>query len=209
MYDLSSHCGYVSRSGKECAYWAVEGSPVNLCMEHLRQAAKFYEENISELAKQIPDPSYICPDCEKRSITHAEGNTEAKSCALCGRSGGSADFTAARPPTKRDAYSRVDTHESESVVYYIQHGNRVKIGTSTTWRHRLAVLPHDRLLALEPGDRGTEQHRHTQFSTHRVGRTEWFAESNELWDHITQVNGDQPQYDAVIKTHNRHKRLAG
>jgi hypothetical protein len=73
------------------------------------------------------------------------------------------------------------------VVYYIRYGDRVKIGTSTNPRKRLAALPHDELLAFELGGRALEQRRHAQFAAHRFVGTEWFAVHDALLAHVGEL----------------------
>lgn len=73
------------------------------------------------------------------------------------------------------------------VVYYIRYRERIKIGTSANPRQRLASLWHDEVLAFERGDRTLERRRHDQFADHRLGRSEWFAEHEELHRHIRDV----------------------
>lgn len=83
--------------------------------------------------------------------------------------------------------------EKPWVVYYIQLGDRVKIGRTTDLRKRLRslhALP-DQLLAVEPGvvidgvDRELERHR--EFAHLRVPRTELFERDEHLNRHIEQV----------------------
>ncbi len=71
----------------------------------------------------------------------------------------------------------------ESVVYYLRFDRRVKIGTTTDLRQRLAVLPHDQLLAIEPGGIMLERERHQQFHPYRL-HGEWFSMGDELMQHI-------------------------
>ena len=70
------------------------------------------------------------------------------------------------------------------VVYYIRQRERIKIGTSAAPRARLAALHYDELLAFERGDRRVEQHRHVQFASQRIPRTEWFHVHDALLAHI-------------------------
>jgi hypothetical protein len=72
------------------------------------------------------------------------------------------------------------------VVYYLRLGNRIKIGTSTNLPTRLLALPHDEVLAVEPGGNAVEHNRHLQFAKHRK-TGEWFASSPELREHIASV----------------------
>jgi len=55
------------------------------------------------------------------------------------------------------------------VVYYLRYADRVKIGTSTNPRQRLAAIWHDELLAFERGGRALERERHRQFAELREG----------------------------------------
>lgn len=78
---------------------------------------------------------------------------------------------------------RVDPPLSEPVVYYLRFADRVKIGTTQNLTKRLGVIPHDELLATEPGSAPLEARRHRQFAADRIVR-EWFKMSPELMAHI-------------------------
>jgi hypothetical protein len=73
------------------------------------------------------------------------------------------------------------------VVYYLRFRDRIKIGTSSNPRARLAQLRFDELLAFERGDRIVEHRRHEQFAGQRFSGSEWFRSSNELRVHISTV----------------------
>lgn len=74
----------------------------------------------------------------------------------------------------------------ESVVYYVRVGNRVKIGTTTNLRRRLAILAPEEVLATEPGNTAQERSRHVQFRALRtVG--EWFRYEEPLVSHIEKL----------------------
>lgn len=76
----------------------------------------------------------------------------------------------------------------EEVVYYMRVGNRVKIGTTTNLRMRLASINPEELLAKEPGGYQLERSRHAQFKSLRtVG--EWFKYEGALVDHIEKLKG--------------------
>lgn len=75
------------------------------------------------------------------------------------------------------------------VVYYVRFGDRIKIGTSGRPRQRLSAIPHDELLAFEPGDRMLEQKRHLQFAVARLGTSEWFAATPRLLAHARELRG--------------------
>lgn len=81
-----------------------------------------------------------------------------------------------------------------SLVYYVQFGNRIKIGTTTDLKNRLSCLPHDRLLAVENGDYEVEHARHLQFAADRITKKgEWFRPSPELLSHIASLKLKAPK----------------
>lgn len=71
-------------------------------------------------------------------------------------------------------------------VYFVRNGNRVKIGTSTNIRSRMAALslrPEHVVLAV-PGGQGIERQMHVRFAEYRDGNTEWFQDTGDLADFI-------------------------
>ena len=100
-------------------------------------------------------------------------------CTVCGWRYGDVPDADLPPP-------RID------VVYYIRYADRVKIGTSSRPRQRLAALWHEELLAFEPGDRVVERRRHAQFASLREGG-EWFRADPVLLAHVAAVaDGAEP-----------------
>ncbi|QLD13299.1 GIY-YIG nuclease family protein [Microbacterium oleivorans] len=94
-------------------------------------------------------------------------------CARCGwRLGDAPDADLPRPVVE--------------VVYYLRFDERVKIGTSSRPRQRLAAIRHDELLAFEPGGRRLEQERHREFADLREGG-EWFTLAGALTAHIATL----------------------
>lgn len=82
------------------------------------------------------------------------------------------------------------------VVYYLQIGPLIKIGTTGNLKTRLSAYPAIRhLLATEPGGAGLEGQRLYQFRhLLHVGR-EWFRIGDALCDHIDDLRreaGDRP-----------------
>lgn len=72
------------------------------------------------------------------------------------------------------------------VVYYVRHGDQVKIGTTHSLVNRLRQIRHDALLAIEPGHYDLEKLRHWQFAENRLDG-EWFALDADLEDHIAHI----------------------
>lgn len=100
-------------------------------------------------------------------------------CAVCGwRVGDAPDPDLPRPIVE--------------VVYYLRFDERIKIGTSSRPRQRLAAIRHDELLAFERGGRSLERQRHEQFAALREGG-EWFTADASLIDHASGLAaGDDP-----------------
>jgi hypothetical protein len=158
----------------DCGRPVATDVPVRLCARHLDAAADWSEREHG-LTDLLPSP---CVACGSRLGVHWPSGWL---CAVCEwRHGDSPDGELAPP--------RVD------VVYYLRFDDRVKIGTSSDPRRRLARIWHDDLLAFERGDRLVEHRRHVQFAEHRFARTEWFAAAPELLAHATalRAGADDP-----------------
>jgi hypothetical protein len=82
-------------------------------------------------------------------------------------------------PAPRAEPKERKTDPTPGNVYIIQHGNRIKIGFTTQPKRRLADLPHDKVLALIPGDRRLEYAFHQKFNSIRTSG-EWFEAHPEL-----------------------------
>ena len=139
-------------------------APVPLCEWHLAVASEFHQgrEGTTDL---LPSPCALCG--ARLGVRYPSGWL----CAVCEWRYGDLVDDELPPP-------RVD------VVYYLAYDDRVKIGTSSRPRQRLAAIWHDQLLALERGDRALERRRHEQFAGDRFPRTEWFRRSSALEAHI-------------------------
>lgn len=106
-------------------------------------------------------------------------------CAVCGwRVGDSPDPDLPLP--------RVE------VVYYLRWDERIKIGTSSQPRQRLAAIWHHELLAFERGGRATERERHRQFAELREGG-EWFRAEASLVEHARALAGDVPPWERYAR----------
>lgn len=68
------------------------------------------------------------------------------------------------------------------IVYFVENGNRVKIGTTTRLAQRVGSLSlrPDSIRLLLPGGPDLEGALHRRFESSRVSRTEWFNPSQEL-----------------------------
>ena len=89
------------------------------------------------------------------------------------------------------------------LVYYVRIGGYVKIGYSARLRNRYASLRADELLAVEPGGRDLESHRHSQFAAERIDlRRENFRPSARLQEHISEIHAHYglPHWATVPRT---------
>ncbi|ARJ04065.1 hypothetical protein GCM10010988_27680 [Cnuibacter physcomitrellae] len=163
---MDAHGCPIEEAGRRCG---LEPSPLGglgLCGDHLLAA---YEAVLGEVGvtDALPGP---CAACGSRlGVRWPSGWL----CAVCEWRYGELPDTETAPP-------RVD------VVYYIRFADRVKIGTSSTPRTRLAQLRHEEVLAFEPGARDVEQSRHQQFADLRLGG-EWFSLEGDLAEHIAAL----------------------
>lgn len=84
------------------------------------------------------------------------------------------------------------------LVYYLQVGERIKIGFSANLRRRLrAYPPESKLLAVEPGSPDLEVQRHRQFVGSLTHGREWFRPSLDLMELVNElvaVHGSPSRY---------------
>jgi hypothetical protein len=144
-------------------------APVPLCERHLALAGDWADRAYG-VTDVLPTPCRLCGSRVGVRFPSAWV------CAVCEWPHGDIVDDELPPP-------RVD------VVYYLRYGERLKIGTSSNPRQRLAAIWHDELLAFERGDRRLEQRRHEQFALERFDRTEWFRLSSRLLAHVDTVRG--------------------
>jgi len=80
--------------------------------------------------------------------------------------------------------------EMEGYVYYVNYGEKVKIGFSKNPWARLSdlrvAIPGAQLISTEKGTLQLEKDRHFQFREYRL-EGEWFSYRDELLDHITKL----------------------
>lgn len=76
--------------------------------------------------------------------------------------------------------------ERLACVYYIRFGERVKIGTTTDLISRMRTIPHDEILAIEPGGHALEHMRHLEFAAWR-DKGEWFDPAPEIRAHVESI----------------------
>lgn len=98
------------------------------------------------------------------------------------------------PQSRAAKARRMRSKIAEPIVYYIDRGDRIKIGTSRSIIGRMQALhavPSD-LLAIEPGGSELEHSRHMQFAEWRIPGSELFHKCDDLLDHIHQLVDKYP-----------------
>jgi len=150
-----------------CGAPAADDAPLPLCTTHLAVAAE-WDSRTHGVIDALPSP---CLACGSRIGVHYPSGWV---CAVCEWRYGELPESDLAPP-------RVD------VVYYLRHGDRVKIGTTASPKQRFQAIWHEQLLAFERGDRTLERRRHEQFAADRFEGSEWFRMSPRLAAHIASV----------------------
>jgi hypothetical protein len=89
--------------------------------------------------------------------------------------------------------------DRDGFVYYLQVGERLKIGYSVDVKRRMRAYPPGcELLAVEPGDRDLETRRHRQFAGSRTDGREWFRPTPDILELVAEI----------VKTYGEPRRFA-
>ncbi len=94
-------------------------------------------------------------------------------------------FTPDAEPT-RAGRPRLNQASQVGTVYFMEFGDRVKIGFTTNLGKRKQAVPNDRVLATIPGTLRTELEMHQRFAESRIHH-EWFHKSPELMAFIQEL----------------------
>lgn len=157
-----------------CPAPAAAPSVIALCTEHLATAAEVHGDRAGT-TDLLPAACRLCGS--RLGVRLPSGWL----CGVCEWPHGEVPDGDLPPP-------RVD------VVYYLGFEDRVKIGTTANPRRRFRSIRHERLLALERGDRALEQRRHREFAAERSWR-EWFELSDRLRAHVDVLAGGVDPWD--------------
>lgn len=164
MADLR-YC-VIPYAGGQCGKSVAEDLDLPLCFAHAAAVWEYCRERIQ---------------CERQESQEADDTQRVQTFV--------AEFAAARQQMAED-YAALQTDpeidDPDSVVYYLQFADRIKIGFSRNLGRRLLAIPHDELLAVEPGGLAVEQRRHLQFAEYRIVG-EWFRVCDPLMEHIQRV----------------------
>lgn len=96
----------------------------------------------------------------------------------------------------------------EGLVYYMRINGRIKIGyTANLAQRSRSYPPGTELLAVEPGTRELESRRHAQFSRSLAQGREWFAESDAIKEHVTNLASAFGIPTALMHRHTKHEGI--
>lgn len=170
-----------------------------MCEQHLiqsyRETTEFLRTREAATIQAVPHrpqqfkflgmPFGICPACTHTALARDEVTGDVRCIwEACEFTATASDFCDLCDERVREMAAECE------MVYYIRFGDRVKIGTTKNLRQRLTVIPHDEVMATEPGGPHVERQRHKQFAhlrVHKGAHREWFTLKPELADHIAAV----------------------
>lgn len=163
-------CTVQSRSGSFCDQPMMEGVPFPICGYHARKVARHVmQEAVVRLGAMTP--------AERDELFWDQL------------------VPGIRGPYPEEEYRdrRRKQLADRGVVYYVDFGDFIKIGTTANLRQRLVTFRAEmtQLLATEPGYRDTELIRHRQFAHLRTGpRREDFRPEVDLLLHIKAIRDE-------------------
>lgn len=114
----------------------------------------------------------------------------------------------AQAPSPPSTPPKIDL--SRQCVYYLQVGDRIKVGHATLLHRRLREYPPNAvLLAAEPGDRSLERQRHRELSPWLADGREWFFDVPEVRQKVDEVlaqNGPPKVWKPRVARAHQQKR---
>lgn len=187
MNEPGKHCPIPLPGGGDCWGERHVGAPFRICRDHWR------ELSIAVLRLEgLETKAGRCGTCNQLTIFGGR-------CLQCNPDPTRRSQLRAHRPVIDDTQVRPTR---DDIVYYVRWSDRVKIGTSHNLRNRLGAIPHDEILAVEPGGRTLERRRHTQFKDDLIaGQREWFRFSDALRAHIESVRATHGTAFMKIRTH--------
>lgn len=191
MTNAPSMCPIPTTGGADCWREPEPQGFADICTQHMEAVSDAW-------VRDYPEYAIRCPTCHQLSIWRLR-RREVFFCTNegCRRVAAGEvnvevlDAMRAENQAEREASERLRQRklaalavDSAGVVYYMTFGDRVKIGTSTNLPQRAKVIPHDAVIAVEPGGYSVEAQRHRQFAQHLIpGQREWFHAAPELLWH--------------------------
>ena len=171
--SVGERCVFI-KDGNACRMPALTLEPVPLCKDHVKALKAYFIGFITEQALSKDEADILVAAWLERA---ADGAND-REVYLQHRANALADEEYMSPRNRN--------REVNGVVYYVRFGDRIKIGTSTDLAQRLIGIPHDEVLATEPGGPKVERSRHEQFAHLRI-TGEWFSAAPDLMKHIRSL----------------------
>jgi len=177
----STMCGIILENGEDCNGKVNPDHNLNLCSDHIQEAFEIH--GMTGKLSMVRVEGVKCDVC---GCTLAYVGQSGFMCAKCAYK--TPDFFDESVEDydlklQRDAAFIAKAPLRPSVVYYMQFGDRIKIGTTRNILKRMREVPNDRVLATEPGEFHLEAVRHNEFKSARI-KGEWFRQSPELLAHV-------------------------
>ncbi|MER7447820.1 GIY-YIG nuclease family protein [Microbacterium sp. NPDC097977] len=180
-------CTLIQTSGFPCTNESDPASFFDICSTPW---AQIIEDHKGVNAEAHTLAEVACPTC-RRTILTGPGVPAACSNPYCWE-----DAWWNKPAPDVDTATRKGT----DWVYYIRFGDRIKIGTSSSIKGRLSTLPHDEILALEPGGRSLERERCREFSALRIdGQRAWFQDTPALRTHADRLRAEHGEPNQLVR----------
>jgi len=187
------HCPMPVKGGGDCWAEPHPASSFGLCVEHWRGV-------VQDWVSDVPQTTRRCSACGVLN-QYDTADWASANCTACGQCM-DAPWLVEEHGRRVSALERAEG-VPEGVVYYVRFGDRIKIGFSASFAERMRAIPHDEVLAVEPGSYRHEKRVHARFAAHRAGgQREWFAAAPEIVEHATSlrgVYGEPFQYAAAIE----------
>ncbi len=194
-------CPMPVKGGGDCWAEPHPASSFGLCAKHWRAV-------VQDWVSDVPETTRRCWRCGVLN-RYDTADWPSAACTACGESMDAPWLV--EEHEQRVAALTAETSLPAGVVYYLRFGDRIKIGFSASFGTRMRALPHDEILAVEPGSYQHEKRVHARFAQHRVdGQQEWFLAAPELRAHadaLRAVYGDPFEYAASLEA--QHAAAAG
>lgn len=191
--DHYEHCPFPVPGGGDCWKTPHPASRHGLCVEHWREV-------VEDWVSDAPRAERMCPRCGATNYFDPIYWAAAR-CGRCGEEMNDPGVIWEAAMLLEDKRrERFNKHHHPGIVYYVQFVDLVKIGFSQNLNGRMLAIPHDTILATEPGDFKLERQRHKQFAEHLVdGQREWFRAAPELLAHAAAVRAEHGDPESMTE----------
>lgn len=176
-----THCPIPANGGKDCGNNPHPGNSFGICSAHWRKIA-------DQWMGERPEVTVQCINCHNLSAVDSV-ELEYATCRFCHKQISDPGMIREMVEASNAAQAeRLAGKDQQGVVYYLRFSDRVKIGFTTNLSIRAPQIPHDEVVAAEPGSFALERQRHEEFTAERLTeRGEWFTLTPRLAFHMANV----------------------